>query len=146
MDPCDAILCRVGGQGPLPTRDRGGRQGDGRILSPLQGNIGILFRFFWRTRLQTCPYTKLQMLVQRITRPLNPLAIQRILLSICHKHWFGLENGKLKVRLISAQQRRRKSSDSPARRWEYVKQFEQPDHLLPNMWIVVRIDGRGFTK
>lgn len=30
--------------------------------------------------------------------------------------------------------------------YEYVKQFEQPDQLLPNTWIVVRIDGRGFTK
>ncbi|KAK3341344.1 Thg1 C terminal domain-containing protein [Lasiosphaeria hispida] len=31
-------------------------------------------------------------------------------------------------------------------KFEYVKQFEQPDQLLPNTWIVVRIDGRGFTK
>ncbi|KAJ9151911.1 tRNA(His) guanylyltransferase [Pleurostoma richardsiae] len=31
-------------------------------------------------------------------------------------------------------------------KWEYVKEFEQPDKLLPNTWIVVRIDGRGFTK
>ncbi|PKS12798.1 hypothetical protein jhhlp_001009 [Lomentospora prolificans] len=31
-------------------------------------------------------------------------------------------------------------------RFEYVKSFEQPDVLLPNTWIVVRIDGRGFTK
>jgi hypothetical protein len=31
-------------------------------------------------------------------------------------------------------------------RFEYVKHFEQPDNLLPNTWIVVRIDGRGFTK
>lgn len=31
-------------------------------------------------------------------------------------------------------------------RFEYVKGFEQPDQLLPNTWIVVRIDGRGFTK
>lgn len=31
-------------------------------------------------------------------------------------------------------------------KWEYVKHFEQPDHLLPNTWVVVRIDGRGFTK
>ncbi|OTA64222.1 tRNAHis guanylyltransferase [Hypoxylon sp. EC38] len=30
--------------------------------------------------------------------------------------------------------------------FEYVKQFEQVDNLLPNTWIVVRIDGRGFTK
>jgi len=31
-------------------------------------------------------------------------------------------------------------------RYEYVKGFEQPDILLPNTWIVVRIDGRGFHK
>ncbi|KAI1465401.1 tRNA guanylyltransferase [Daldinia caldariorum] len=31
-------------------------------------------------------------------------------------------------------------------RFEYVKQFEQVDNLLPNTWIVVRLDGRGFTK
>ncbi|CAK7273260.1 tRNA-His guanylyltransferase [Sporothrix epigloea] len=31
-------------------------------------------------------------------------------------------------------------------KYEYVRLFEQPDQLLPNTWIVVRIDGRGFTK
>lgn len=31
-------------------------------------------------------------------------------------------------------------------RYEYVRSFEQPDNLLPNTWIVVRIDGRGFHK
>ncbi len=31
-------------------------------------------------------------------------------------------------------------------RFEYVKNFEQPDNLLPNTWVVVRIDGRAFTK
>ncbi|CAK37314.1 uncharacterized protein An01g12630 [Aspergillus niger] len=31
-------------------------------------------------------------------------------------------------------------------KYEYVKSFEQPDALLPNTWIVVRIDGRGFHK
>ncbi|KAK0734232.1 tRNAHis guanylyltransferase-domain-containing protein [Lasiosphaeria miniovina] len=31
-------------------------------------------------------------------------------------------------------------------KYEYVKLFEQPDQLLPNTWVVVRIDGRGFTK
>jgi tRNA(His) guanylyltransferase len=30
-------------------------------------------------------------------------------------------------------------------RFEYVKAFEQSDKLLQNTWIVVRIDGRGFT-
>ncbi|PMD61776.1 tRNAHis guanylyltransferas-like protein Thg1, partial [Hyaloscypha bicolor E] len=31
-------------------------------------------------------------------------------------------------------------------RYEYVKSFEQPDLLLPNTWIVIRIDGKGFHK
>ncbi|ODH53278.1 hypothetical protein GX48_00474 [Paracoccidioides brasiliensis] len=31
-------------------------------------------------------------------------------------------------------------------RYEYVKAFEQDDNLLPNTWIVVRIDGRGFHR
>ncbi|KAF2853409.1 Thg1-domain-containing protein [Plenodomus tracheiphilus IPT5] len=31
-------------------------------------------------------------------------------------------------------------------RYEYVRSFEQPDTLLANTWIVVRIDGRGFSK
>ncbi|GME52856.1 putative tRNA guanylyltransferase protein [Neofusicoccum parvum] len=33
-------------------------------------------------------------------------------------------------------------------KYEYVKSFErcQPDILLPNTWIVIRIDGRGFHK
>ncbi|XP_053657917.1 probable tRNA(His) guanylyltransferase [Anopheles marshallii] len=31
-------------------------------------------------------------------------------------------------------------------RFEYVKQFEQEEKLLPNCWIVVRIDGKGFHR
>lgn len=31
-------------------------------------------------------------------------------------------------------------------KYEYVKNFEQHDVLLPECWIVVRIDGKGFTK
>uniref|UniRef100_A0A182N3K9 Probable tRNA(His) guanylyltransferase n=1 Tax=Anopheles dirus TaxID=7168 RepID=A0A182N3K9_9DIPT len=31
-------------------------------------------------------------------------------------------------------------------RFEYVKQFEQEEKLLPNSWIVVRIDGKGFHR
>ncbi|KAF1811347.1 tRNAHis guanylyltransferase [Eremomyces bilateralis CBS 781.70] len=31
-------------------------------------------------------------------------------------------------------------------KYEYVKTFEQPDNLLSRTWIVIRIDGRGFTK
>ena len=29
-------------------------------------------------------------------------------------------------------------------RFEYVKLFEKDDTLLPNTWIVLRLDGRGF--
>ncbi|KAL6171245.1 tRNA-His guanylyltransferase [Exserohilum turcicum] len=31
-------------------------------------------------------------------------------------------------------------------KYEYVRLFEQSDTLLANTWIVVRIDGRGFSK
>ncbi|KND91265.1 tRNA(His) guanylyltransferase [Tolypocladium ophioglossoides CBS 100239] len=31
-------------------------------------------------------------------------------------------------------------------KFEYVRSFEQTDALLPNTWIVVRVDGRAFTK
>ncbi|KAF2107539.1 Thg1 C terminal domain-containing protein [Lophiotrema nucula] len=31
-------------------------------------------------------------------------------------------------------------------KFEYVRAFEQPDNLLANTWIVVRVDGRGFSK
>jgi tRNA(His) guanylyltransferase len=31
-------------------------------------------------------------------------------------------------------------------RFEYVRKFEQSDSALPSCWIVVRIDGRGFSK
>ncbi|KAF6214388.1 hypothetical protein GE061_009128 [Apolygus lucorum] len=31
-------------------------------------------------------------------------------------------------------------------KFEYVKDFEQEDKCLPNCWIVVRVDGKGFHK
>jgi tRNA(His) guanylyltransferase len=31
-------------------------------------------------------------------------------------------------------------------RFEYVRDFEQDDALLPHCWIVLRLDGKGFTK
>ncbi|KIX02942.1 uncharacterized protein Z518_06492 [Rhinocladiella mackenziei CBS 650.93] len=31
-------------------------------------------------------------------------------------------------------------------KYEYVRNFERDENLLPNTWIVVRIDGRGFHK
>ncbi|XP_055843914.1 probable tRNA(His) guanylyltransferase [Episyrphus balteatus] len=31
-------------------------------------------------------------------------------------------------------------------RYEYVKNFELDDTILPNVWIVVRLDGKGFHK
>jgi len=31
-------------------------------------------------------------------------------------------------------------------KYEYVKNFELPDPCLPNCWIVVRVDGRGFSR
>lgn len=31
-------------------------------------------------------------------------------------------------------------------RFEYVKEYERTDRLLPETWIVIRVDGRGFHK
>lgn len=31
-------------------------------------------------------------------------------------------------------------------RFEYVKNYEQDDAILPNVWIVIRLDGKGFHK
>lgn len=31
-------------------------------------------------------------------------------------------------------------------KYEYVKNFELDDRILPNIWIVVRVDGKGFHK
>lgn len=31
-------------------------------------------------------------------------------------------------------------------KFEYVRHFEQNDTLLPNTYIVIRIDGRGFHR
>lgn len=31
-------------------------------------------------------------------------------------------------------------------KYEYVKNFERSDKLLPNTWIVVRIDGHSFHR
>lgn len=31
-------------------------------------------------------------------------------------------------------------------KYEYVKDFEVNDNILPHTWIVIRIDGRAFTK
>lgn len=31
-------------------------------------------------------------------------------------------------------------------KYEYVKLYETDDRLLPGCWIVVRLDGKGFTK
>ncbi len=31
-------------------------------------------------------------------------------------------------------------------KYEYVRNYELPDPLLPGCWVVVRLDGKGFTK
>lgn len=31
-------------------------------------------------------------------------------------------------------------------RFEYVKQFELDDRIMPQTWIVLRVDGKGYTK
>lgn len=39
-----------------------------------------------------------------------------------------------------------KSTAMAKSKYEYVKTFESDDKILPNSWIVVRLDGKNFTK
>jgi hypothetical protein len=51
------------------------------------------------------------------------------------------------LNLASAKDLRgRFSYQNPENRFEYVRKFEDWDALAPSNWIVVRIDGRGFSK
>jgi tRNA(His) guanylyltransferase len=38
------------------------------------------------------------------------------------------------------------SSSMAQSKFEYTRKFETEDKLLPNAWIVVRIDGKAFHK
>lgn len=38
------------------------------------------------------------------------------------------------------------SSTMAKSKYDYVREFELDDRCLPNCWIVVRIDGRNFSK
>lgn len=44
---------------------------------------------------------------------------------------------------VSAAAKRGRMANS---KYEYVKRFELDDSLLPGCWIVLRLDGKGFTK
>lgn len=132
-------------RGPLPTRTL--------MLHRKNVNWWSVFPQFSR-RLQMHPSAaqvlqdqRLQMLFRR----LPPSTLLRLKTTKYTRNPRGpnspSHNGQFQVRPISTHQGRKDMpSDSPARRWEYVKQFERPDELLPNTWIVVRVDGRGFTK
>lgn len=39
-----------------------------------------------------------------------------------------------------------KTSKMANSKFEYVREFESEDKIMPNCWIVVRIDGKGFHK
>ncbi|XP_053948524.1 probable tRNA(His) guanylyltransferase [Anastrepha ludens] len=47
---------------------------------------------------------------------------------------------------ILSQQRVLHTSGMACSRFEYVKNYEQDDSILPNVWIVIRLDGKGFHK
>jgi hypothetical protein len=56
-------------------------------------------------------------------------------------------NGKFKVcPVLRGPMVRAMSLTEHVSRYEYVRNFERDEFLLPNTWIVVRIDGRGFHK
>lgn len=50
------------------------------------------------------------------------------------------------MKFTDTQLRRLHSSSMTNSRYEYVKHFETDDRIIPNCWIVVRIDGKSFHK
>ena len=54
------------------------------------------------------------------------------------KHWDCQEKEQCHYCLVSAEMAKS--------RYEYVKDFEHHSVLLPSTWVVVRVDGKGFTK
>ena len=42
--------------------------------------------------------------------------------------------------------RRMSKESKKSSKYEYVKKFEGDDRLLPNCWMVIRIDGKGFHR
>lgn len=63
--------------------------------------------------------------------------------------WWRSIVGILAVRYICAFAYAHHASHSATMaksRFEYVKNYELPDALMPNTFIVVRVDGRGFHK
>lgn len=55
----------------------------------------------------------------------------------------GRGSSYLNPNLICAASKNRRMANS---KYEYVKRFELDDSLLPGCWIVIRLDGKGFTK
>lgn len=148
VDPCDAISQDMG---PLPTEIVGEDRGPRFILPPLHKVLTVQYKVplaVERRRVEL----SLAFLPEEtlVIKCLHDTFQSKRRLASSDRRRSRREHGQLKVRfflfVIATQHERASSSDSSARRWEYVKQFERPDQLLPNTWIVVRIDGRGFTK
>lgn len=54
---------------------------------------------------------------------------------------------RLKQRTLNVNQRNLVTSSIMANsKFDYVRSFEMEDKVIPNVWIVVRIDGKAFHK
>lgn len=59
---------------------------------------------------------------------------------------FSLKILKFKNRLFVKNRFINTCASMACSRYEYVKGYEREDCVLPNVWIVVRVDGKGFHK
>ena len=70
------------------------------------------------------------------------------------KVWGARGAGFSELRSGSSEGRSRKARGSQGfhsgamakSKFEYVRQFETEDRLMPNCWIVVRVDGKAFHR
>ncbi|KAJ6638986.1 putative tRNA(His) guanylyltransferase [Pseudolycoriella hygida] len=74
----------------------------------------------------------------------NRLFIIKSRLSVCKTLCHSLQ---LKQKSIDVIRRNLRTSSKMANsKFDYVRSFETDDKILPNVWIVVRIDGKAFHK
>ncbi len=62
----------------------------------------------------------------------------------CVRHWSC--SPRPRARWAATFSRGRAAIAMANSKYEYVKNYEQDDRLLPGCFIVVRLDGKGFTK
>lgn len=107
-------------------------------------NCFVLVYTLRRLRVGNHRQSSVFVLVATLLDILLHMQLIRSVSSICHR--FLLAAPLTKSFATTFRRSLRQSVAMANSRFDYVRSFERDDSLLPNSWIVVRIDGKGFHK